>query len=69
MNSYNQSKKLTNITSGDWINFEEAAKLLGVSKKTLTNYCSPKCQKIPLESIRIGCTGKKFFNKNVLIGI
>ncbi len=69
MNATAPHKKLTSMTSGEWIHFEDAAKLLKVSHKTLTNYCSPKMQKIPAEAVRIGVTGKKFFNKNVLIGL
>lgn len=59
-------KQNTAITQ-EWVNSTEAAKLLGISTKTLTNYvCS---EKIPPRAIRVGCTGKKFFNVNILIGL
>jgi len=67
MNTTVTHKKLNNIAIGEWINANKAAELLGITTKTLTNYV---CMgKIPADAIRVGCTGKKFFNSNKLIGL
>jgi len=54
------------LDTNEWIHAEDAAKLLKISKKTLTNYVC--LQKIPPHAVRKGI-GAKFFHKPTLMGL
>lgn len=50
----------------EWLNEEEAAKLLDISVRTLQNKVS--LMEIPRKYYRVGVTGKRFYNKEKLLG-
>lgn len=60
------NKILRSATLDKWINEDDAAKLTGVSKKTLQNKVSAK--QIPVEAISEG-VGGRFYDKEFLIGL
>lgn len=50
-----------------WINEDEAAKLLGVTKKTMQNKVSTG--EIPDTMYSVGVSGKRFYDKEMLMGL
>lgn len=54
------------LNPSEWIHADDAAKLLKISKKTLTNYVC--LEKIPPHAVRKGI-GAKFFHKPTLMGL
>lgn len=51
----------------EYINEGEAAELLGISRRTLSNYCYNG--KIPMDCYTTGVGGNKFFDKKKLMGL
>lgn len=59
--------KITN-NPDEWVHADEAAQIMRVSKKVLSNYSSPKNGRIPLKAIRKGVNAK-FYHKPTLMGL
>lgn len=51
----------------EYINESEACELLGISRRTLYNYCYNG--KIPMDYYTTGVGGNKFFDKKKLMGL
>lgn len=55
------------MDAAEYINESEACELLGISRRTLYNYCYNG--KIPMSYYTTGIGGNKFFDKKKLMGL
>lgn len=59
-------KKLIEKVETQWMTEEETCNLLGISRRTLTNYLSSG--RITRDMFRVGVGGNKYFNKEKIMG-
>lgn len=69
---WQQLKKLlrsieSEITKPEYVNEAEACELLGITRRSLYNYCYNG--KIPMDYYTTGIGGNKFFDKKKLMGL
>jgi len=71
-NEWKQIKKILSrldqaATMVEWVNEAEACELLGITRRTLYNYCYNG--KVPMDYYTTGVGGNKFFDKKKLMGL